>query len=278
MWEYTDKVKEHFLHPRNVGEIENPDGAAEIGSIACGDALKLTFKLDEQKRIKEAKFKTFGCASAIAAASALTEIMKGKTLDEALGITNKDIADYLGGLPPEKMHCSVLGQEALEKAIENYKGTPTPKKEGQIICECFGITDREIERVVRENSLTTIEEVTNYTKAGGGCKKCHEKIQGIIDTINSRTEAEAPGVITPRLTNIQKIRMIEDTIAKEVRPSLRQDGGDIDLIDVIGNRVLVATRGACASCQASQQTLKGFVEWKLRDLVSPELIVEEVTP
>src|SRR5208337_1433790 len=102
MWEYTGKVKEHFLHPRNVGEIENPDGVAEIGSIACGDALKLTFKLDDQKRIKEAKFKTFGCASAIASASALTEIIKGKTLEEALRVTNKDIADYLGGLPPEK--------------------------------------------------------------------------------------------------------------------------------------------------------------------------------
>ena len=165
MWDYTDKVKEHFLHPRNVGEVDNPDGVAEIGSIACGDALKLTFKLDEEKRIKEAKFKTFGCASAIASASALTEIIKGKTLEEALEVTNRDIADYLGGLPPEKMHCSVLGQEALEKAIENYRGTPVPEKEGEIICECFGITDREIERAVRENHLTTIEEVTNYTKA-----------------------------------------------------------------------------------------------------------------
>ena len=93
MWEYTDKVKDHFLNPRNVGEIENPDGVAEIGSIACGDALKLSFKLDEQERIKEVKFKTFGCASAIATASALTEMAKGKTLEEASHITNKDIAD-----------------------------------------------------------------------------------------------------------------------------------------------------------------------------------------
>jgi len=278
MWDYTDKVKEHFLHPHNVGEIENPDGVAEIGSIACGDALKLTFKLDEQKRIKDAKFKTFGCASAIASASALTEIIKGKTLEEALKVTNQDIADYLGGLPPEKMHCSVMGQEALEKAIQNYKGTPAPQKEGQIVCECFGVTDREIEREVRENHLTTIEEVTNYTKAGGGCKKCHEKIQQIIDTVYAQAKPEAPEELKPRLTNIQKIRMVEDTIAKEIRPSLRHDGGDIDLIDVIGNRVLVATRGACASCKASQQTLKGFVECKLRDLVSPELIVEEVSP
>src|SRR4030042_7190295 len=125
MWEYTDKVKEHFLNPHNVGEIENPDGVAEVGSLACGDALKLTFKLDEKKRIKEAKFKTFGCASAFASSSALTEIIKGMTLEEALKVSNKDIAKYLGGLSDEQMHCSVMGKKALEKAMEHYKGVAT---------------------------------------------------------------------------------------------------------------------------------------------------------
>jgi NifU-like protein len=277
MWEYNEKVKEHFLNPRNAGEIENPDGMAEVGSIACGDALKLTFKLDENKRIVDAKFKTFGCASAIASSSALTEMMKGKTVEEAMKITNQDIADYLGGLPPEKMHCSVLGQEALEKAVENYRGTASPKKEGQIVCECFGVTDKEIEKAVQENHLTTVEEVTNYTKAGGGCKRCHEKIQEIIARAYPEPAAEAAPKEKPKLTNIQKIRLIEETIDKEIRPSLKHDGGDIELVDIVGNRVLVATRGACAVCQASQLTLKGFVEFKLRELVAPELVVEEVS-
>jgi len=275
MWEYTDKVKEHFLNPHNVGEVENPDGVAEVGSIACGDALKFTFKLDENKRIQEAKFKTFGCASAIASASALTEIVKGMTLEEAQRVTNKDIADYLGGLPEEKMHCSVLGQQALEKSIENYRGAPAKEPGEEIICECFGITDREIERAVRENRLTTVEQVTNYTKAGGGCGNCHEKIRAIIDRVSASTKPVTEPGTRPRLSNLKKIRLIEEVMEREIRPSLRHDGGDIELLDVIGDRVIVATRGTCAVCQASQVTLKGFVESRLRELVAPELIVEE---
>lgn len=273
MWDYTDKVKEHFLNPRNVGEVEDPDGVAEVGSIACGDALKLTFKLDENKRISEAKFKTFGCASAIAAASALTEIIKGMTIEEAEKVTNQDIASFLGGLPREKMHCSVLGREALEKAISHYKGAPLKKAAGNVICECFGVTDLEIERAVLENNLATVEDVTNYTKAGGGCGSCHGAIQEIIDRV--RAGMESKPVARPRLSNIQKIKMIEETIDREIRPSLKQDGGDIELIDVVGNRVIVATRGACASCQAANLTLKHFVEGKLQEFVWPDLVVEE---
>jgi NifU-like protein len=272
MWEYTDKVKDHFLNPRNVGEIENPDGVAEVGSLACGDALKLTFKLDEKKRIKEAKFKTFGCASAIASSSALTEIIKGMTVDEALKVTNKDIAKYLGGLPDEKMHCSVLGKQALEKAVENYRGVPAATTDEKIICECFGVTDKEIEKAIRENNLTTVEEVTNYTKAGGGCGGCHEDIQTIIEKVKK----EAKPDVKPKMTNLQKIQLIQETIEREIRPSLKHDGGDIEIIDIIGNRVLVATRGACATCKASNITLKNFVELKLKEFVSPDLIVEEV--
>jgi NifU-like protein len=273
MWEYTDKVKEHFLHPSNVGEIENPDGIGDVGSLSCGDALRLTFKLDENEKIIDAKVKTFGCASAIASGSALTEMMIGKTVAEAEKISNQQIADYLGGLPKEKMHCSVMGHEALEKAIACYRGTPMEEKEGEVICECFGVTDLEISRAIQENNLKTIEEVTNFTKAGGGCERCHGDIAKILLEVQNQPQPEAE---KPQLSNIQKMRLIEETIEREIRPSLQLDGGDIELIDIIGNRVIVATRGACSACKSAPITLKNLVEAKLREFVSPDLVVEEV--
>jgi len=274
MWEYTDKVKDHFLNPRNVGVIEDADGMGEVGSLSCGDALTFYFKLDENDKIKDAKFQTFGCASAIASSSALTEMVKGLTLEEAKKITNDDIAEYLGGLPKEKMHCSVMGRDALEKAITCHLGEPEKEVEGEIVCECFGVTDLEIERVVKENHLSTIEEVTDYVKAGGGCGNCHDSIQEIIDTILG-TERPAKKKV-PVLTNLQKIKLIEESIEREINPNLKKDAGRLELIDVDGNRVMVRFGGSCASCVKSPITLKHYVESRLRELVAPELEVEEV--
>ncbi len=280
MWEYTDKLKDHFFNPRNVGEIEDPDGVGEVGSLACGDALKLTFKLNANGRITDAKFKTFGCASAIATSSVLTEMIKGLTLDEATKVTNKDIAEHLGGLPEQKMHCSVMGREALEAAIENYQsgGKKKHELEGNVICTCFGVTDKEIERVIRENNLTTVEEVTNYCKAGGGCGGCQGELEKIIEKIQGDTITEAPAP-TPRragkLTNIQKIQLIQQTINEQIRPPLRAHGGNIELIDVEGNKVVVAFRGMCAQCRLAELTMKDVVEAKLKEFVSEELFVEE---
>ena len=278
MWEYTDKVRDHFFNPRNVGEVENPDGTGEVGSLACGDALKLTFKLDENGRIKEARFKTFGCASAIASSSVLTEIIKGMTIKEAAKVTNKDIADYLGGLPEQKMHCSVMGREALEAAIDNYRTGSKVKHElkGKVVCNCFGVTEYEIERVIKENNLTGVEEVTNYCKAGGGCGGCKGEIEKIIQRIQgSRVKAAAAPRKAGKLTNIQRIQLIQQTINEQIRPALRADGGDIELIDVDGNRVIVALRGMCAQCKMAGVTMKDVVEARLREFVSSELIVEE---
>lgn len=276
MWEYTDLVQEHFLNPRNVGEVEHPSGVGDVGSLACGDALKLTIKVDESDTIVEAKFKTFGCASAIASSSALTEMIKGMKVSEAEKITNEDIADFLGGLPKEKMHCSVMGREALEAAIADFRGLVLPMAEGEIVCECFGVTDLEIIRAVKESSLQSVEEITNFTKAGGGCGKCEDKIEKILqETIGESREIKVVPKKVERMTTLQKIKKIEEVLEREVKPGLRQDGGDIELIDVDGDYVLVSLRGACSSCAKSQTTIKEYVEKKLRELVLDTLIVEE---
>jgi NifU-like protein len=278
MWDYTEKVRDHFLHPRNAGEIPKPDLDATVGNITCGDALHLMVRLDKQGRIAEAKFQTFGCASAIASSDALIEIIRGKTLDEAAKITNDDIADYLGGLPEAKMHCSVMGMEALQKAIAQYRKQPFElEEEGKIVCRCFGVTDKLIEKVVREHNLRTVEEVTHYTKAGGGCGGCHREIEAIIAKVQGKPgPAPKPASGATPMTNLQRINRIQEVIQTEIRPLLQADGGDVDLVDVDGKRVQVAFRGHCAWCPVSDVTLKGAVEAKLRELVDPEIVVEDV--
>ncbi|MCL2029607.1 MAG: Fe-S cluster assembly protein NifU [Deltaproteobacteria bacterium] len=285
MWDYTEKVKDHFENPRNVGVVDRIDGDGQVGSLSCGDALRLTLQVDRaEDRIEEARFQTFGCASAIASSSALTEMIKGKTLDEALKISNQDIADYLGGLPREKMHCSVLGREALEAAVANYRGVPRPTADSPIVCECFGVTEREIERVARENRLTTVEDVTAYTKAGGGCGRCVAEIEKILARITDQgTEAaskSASGTAgsARKLTFIQKAKLIEEAIRQEIAPALMNDGGDIELVDIVGDEVQVTLKGACAVCPSSKRTLADFVTGKLRELVSENITVKEVRP
>ena len=277
MWDYTDKVRDHYLHPRNAGEIENPDGFGEIGNITCGDALRLTFKLDENGKIEDIKFKTFGCGSAIASASVLTELCKGKTIEEVKKITNKDIAEALGGLPREKMHCSVMGQEALEAAISFYEhGGSVPKapeKEGTIVCTCFGITDKEIETAIRNNDLKTVEDVTNFTKAGGACGGCHGEIQNILNQVRGNM-SEKPAHQPVRLTTLQKIDLTRQVLINDVNPVLAQDGGECELVDIDGNDVYVRLKGHCKGCAFSNMTLVGVVEKKLREKVSEQLHVK----
>lgn len=272
MWDYTDKVKDHFLHPRNVGKMDAPDAVGEVGSLACGDALRLFLRIEED-RIVDAKFQTFGCGSAIASSSALTEMVRGKTLDEALQVTNKDIAEYLGGLPKEKMHCSVMGREALEAAIANYKGEPLPMEKQDIVCHCFEVTREKIRQVVLENRLTTVEEVTDFTKAGGGCGACVPDIEKLLSSLWETRPVQVELPRPKRLTNLQKIALIQDVIEKEIRPRLQADGGDLELVDVDGPRVVVALRAMCASCHMADVTVSGIQE-KLRELVSEDIVVE----
>jgi NifU-like protein len=272
MWEYTEKVKDHFFNPRNAGAMPESNATGEVGSIACGDALRLLLKVEaETDVILDARFQTFGCGSAIASSSALTEIIKGMTLDEALKVTNQDIADYLDGLPPEKMHCSVMGREALQAAVANYRGETLEEdhEDGDLICNCFGIHAGLIEEVVASNRLATVEDVTNYTKAGGGCSTCHEKIEDILAKLATQRREKitaAPAAAAPakkqrwsELTMPQRVKRVEAVIEK-IRPQLRADHGDVELVEIDGKTIYVSMLGACHGCAMEHATLGGIQE------------------
>lgn len=277
MWDYSEKVKEHFYSPRNAGAVEGANAIGDVGSISCGDALRLSLKVDPTtETILEAGFQTFGCGSAIASSSALTEIIKGMSLDAALQVSNQDIADYLDGLPPEKMHCSVMGREALQAAIANYRGETwkDDHEEGALVCKCFAVDDVLIEETIKANGLCTVEEVTNYTKAGGGCSACHEGIEEILTRVmTERGEIFNPAAApkqdskpaAKKLGTLQRIRRIEAAI-EAIRPNLQRDHGDVELIDVDGKNVYVKMTGACVGCQMASITLDGIQQRIVEDL------------
>ncbi|MER2606898.1 MAG: Fe-S cluster assembly protein NifU [Siculibacillus sp.] len=336
MWDYTDKVKDYFFNPKNAGVLETANAVGEVGAISCGDALKLMMRVDpETEVIEAATFQTFGCGSAIASSSALTEIVIGKTLEEALAISNQDIADFLGGLPPEKMHCSVMGYEALQAAVANYRGVEwhDDHEEGALVCKCFGVDEGMIERAVRSNKLTTIEAVTNFTKAGGGCLTCFDGIEAVLAKVNAemaeeglisfaeayklgsvdpralktkarpkatqgqaappappkvepmisldaimKSPTEAPAAPAPvaaglpRYTTVQKIKLIEEAL-EEIRPYLKKDNGDCELVDVDGSNVVVKLTGACVGCQMASMTINGVQEKIIAKLGIPVRVV-----
>ena len=282
MWDYSEKVLDHYRNPRNVGKIDDADLIGEAGSLACGDSLKLFIKLDGNK-IKDAKFLTFGCGSAVASSSILTEMIIGKTLDEVKKITNKDIADELGGLPQQKMHCSVMGREALEDALKKFYGEDSEEwkeiggkwgenadTDEKIICTCFNVTEKQILEAISVNKLKTVEEVTDYTKAGGACGQCKGMIQHIIDEY---WEKEGK---PKELTQTQKVLQINKVIEQQISPQLQKDGGDIELVDIDGNKVKVKLIGVCSGCKNASMTLKGFVESILKEKVDSNIEVEQI--
>ena len=200
-------------------------------------------------------------------------LVKGKTLDEAAKITNQDIADYLGGLPDEKMHCSVMGMEALQDAVNKYRGVKKVlKPEENIICKCFDVSEEKIRRTAIENNLKTVEDITHYTKAGGGCGMCIPEIEQILKEVWSITEIKERPVEKKKLTNIQRMALIQDILEREIRPKLRADGGDLDLVDIDGSRVIVGLRGMCVDCPSGGMTIKG-IEARLRDVTGQDITV-----
>lgn len=287
MWNYSEKVKDHFFNPRNARILPDANAIGDVGSISCGDALRLMLQVDPANEIiLDAGFQTFGCGSAIASSSALTEMIIGKSLDEAALISNQDIADYLDGLPPEKMHCSVMGKEALDAAIARYRGVEwhDDHEEGALICKCFAVDEGKIVKAVRENGLTTLLEVIHYTKAGGGCSSCHEKIEQVLtkvlassqcEQVQQKAYAKSGNVAMPTApltasesrtasdTSSAQWQQVSDVI-EQMRPHLQADGGDVTLIAVSTDKVEVALSGNCMGCMMTDMTL-AWIQQKLME-------------
>jgi NifU-like protein len=318
-WEYSEKTKQLFMdavHGKpgtHLGEIENPDGVGEHGSIACGDAMRFTFRVERhptdpaQDVITEARYLTFGCTSAIAASEALCMLIEKSryTPIQALKITNHDIVDFLGGLPEQKIHCSVMGAEALESAVYNWaqkRGVDLAKhginihaqedNEGRIVCKCFSASEPYIRRKIRELNLHTIPEITNAIKAGGACMSCHHVPGGLQDLLNETwgqrpatpvmvTQIAMPGdkakkETKPTLSPYQFAKKIEKAVEEYVRPLLRHDGGDVEIVDIKELLVYCRLLGRCNGCHQSEHTLKLMVERTLKEMVDERIRVIEV--
>jgi len=314
-WEYSEKTKQLFMdavHGRpgtHLGEIEEPDGFGEHGAIACGDAMRFTFKVQRHPAdptrdvITDARYLTFGCTSAIAASEALCTLIEQKryTPIEALKIKNSDIVDFLGGLPEQKIHCSVMGAEALEAAVFNWaqrRGVDlqrlgidmhaAEKEEGRIVCKCFSLSEPYIRRKIKELDLRTIPEITNAIKAGGACMSCHHVPGGLQDLLDDvwgngkgRVKKQ-PELITitngttpsrADLSPYQFAKKIEQAIEIYVRPMLKKDGGDLEIVDIKETLVYCRLAGACAGCAGASQTLKMLVERTLKEMVDDRIRV-----
>lgn len=317
-WNYSEKTKQLFMDAvqgkpgSHLGEIKDPDGMGEHGSIACGDALRFTFRVDkhpsdpQQDVIVEARYLTFGCTSAIASSEALCAIIEGGhfTPIQALKVQNQDIVDFLEGLPEQKIHCSVMGAEALNAAVFDWAQKrkvdlrvlgldihPEEAEEGRLVCKCFGATEPYLLRKIKELGLKSIAEVTDATKAGGACMSCHHQPGGLQDLLNqvwgqaiAPPAPMAPMAIAPApkpgngapLSAYQFSKKIERAFDEYVRPLLKSDGGDLEIIDIKDKLVYVRLDGACSTCVGANKTIKLLVERALKEQVDEQIRVIQV--
>ena len=317
-WEYSEKTKQLFMdvvHGKpgtHMGELEGPDGIGEHGSVACGDAMRFTFRVERDATdatrdvITEARYLTFGCTSAIAASEALCMIIESGryTPIDALHIRNQDIVEFLGGLPEQKIHCSVMGAEALEAAVFNWaqrRGVDLEQlgidihgedeAEGRIVCQCFSVSEPYLRRKIEELNLRSIPEITNAIKAGGGCMSCHHVPGGLQDLLDEiwQDKEKAPVLVKdpcplaplvadiiqeePTMSPYQFSKKVERTMEEYVRPMLQKDGGDIEIVDIKEMLIYCKLKGACAGCAHASQTLKIMVEKALKESVDERVKV-----
>ena len=314
LWEsYSRKVNDRMLNPRHLGEITREEAeargarlvVADWGAEVCGDAIRAFWAVDPATgRILDARFKTFGCGTAIASSDMMCEMIIGKTVDEAMKITNLDVEHALrddeatAAIPPQKMHCSVMAYDVIRKAASEYKGVDMDSLEAEdIVCQCARVSLRTIREVIRINDLKTVEEITHYTKAGAFCKSCirpggHEArrhyLVDILRDVRAEMELEAAAAAAgaprpkafPELGLIQKHRAVEQVLDEKVRPALLRDGGNLEVVDMTAadgiTEVRISYQGACRGCPSATAGTLGFVEDVLKAELDPSIRVVPV--
>ncbi len=286
--EYSNKVTDLMNNPQNMGEITEEQAkemgatliVADFGAESCGDAVRLYWAVDPKTdEILLSKFKSFGCGTAIASSDTMAELCKGKTVDEAVKITNIDVEmamrdnEDTPAVPPQKMHCSVMAYDVIKKAASQYKGVDMESFEEEVIvCECARVTLSTLQEVIRLNDLTTVEQITDYTKAGAFCKSCirpgghEEKDIYLVDLLEEYEKEKMADAATlgnesgsavdfAKMTIVQKIKAVDKVVDDNIRQMLIMDGGDMEILDIKENGanfdIYIRYLGACNGCASS---------------------------
>lgn len=310
--EYSQKVQDRMNNPQHMGEFTEEDAknrnakliVADFGAESCGDAVRLFWLVDEKTDIIiDAKFKSFGCGTAIASSDTMVDLCIGKTVDEAVKITNLDVEFAMRdnpetpAVPPQKMHCSVMAYDVIKQAAAHYKGINPEDFEDQIIvCECARVSLGTIKEVIKLNDLHTVEEITQYTKAGAFCKSCvkpggHEKREYYLVDILAETRAEMDreklknavksDVAFDEMTVVGQLKAVEAVLDAEIRPMLHSDGGDLEVIDIqkaegAAIDVYIRYLGACSGCSSGSGATLYAIETILQEELSPNIRVMPV--
>ncbi|MBN1114245.1 MAG: iron-sulfur cluster assembly scaffold protein [Oligoflexia bacterium] len=303
-WEYSEKTKQLFMdaiaHKKesHIGEIENPDGEGFHGSLVCGDAIKLTFSVKKDENnpendvITAVRYLTFGCTSAIAASEALCIIIESKKLTplKALSLTKEDIVDFLNGLPTQKIHCSIMGIEALHSAIANWakkrgldpaqyglkisgnSNEEEASRDKKIVCRCMNLSRGYLVEQIRDLNLKSVEEVVSILKVGSVCGSCIDEEGGIRDLLKEVHDVTTDNYEdSQEKTPYQLSKQIEKVLQQDIIPVLKRDGGNLEIIDIRNTKLYFTLKGTCKSCSAATNTVEYTIQQTLRDKVDPKI-------
>lgn len=309
LWDdYSGEVARRMNNPLHRGEITQQEAdalgvkliVADWGAEACGDAVKLYWAIDPATNtIVKAKFKSFGCGTAIASTDMMAELTMGKTVDEALKITNIEVENALRdtaetpAIPPQKMHCSVMAYDVIKKAASIYKKVDVEElEEEKIVCECARVTLSSLKDAIKVNNLKSVDEIIKYTKAGGFCKSCiqeggHEKRDiYLVDLLEENSKGEIKNSVEhvkvssedfKEMSLIRKLKTIEKVLAEKIKPILAQDGGDMEVVDLKEKEdkvsVYIEYSGMCKNCPSSKTETLYLIEKELQEKVSKDIEV-----